>query len=62
MNMIMQIHILGKIRNPMKFTLFISFIISPPCKQTDNDLIPTPVVVTPQTANTSPNQRRLYCN
>jgi len=60
--MIMQINILGKIRNPMKFALFISLIISPPCTQADNDLIPTPVVATPQTANTSPNQRRLHCN
>jgi hypothetical protein len=60
--MIMQIHILGKIRNSMIFDLFILFIISPPCTQTGNELIPAPVVVTLRATNSSPDQRRLHSN
>jgi hypothetical protein len=57
--MIKQIHILGKIRTIIKFDLFISFISSAPCTQTDNDVLPPPVIVTPR-INTPTNQRRLH--
>lgn len=55
-------HILGIIRNLMKFDLFISFIISPPFTKTDNDDIPSSVIVTSRTSNISPNKRRLDSN
>jgi hypothetical protein len=57
-----KMHILGIIRNLMKFDLFISFIISPPFTKTDNDDIPSSVIVTSRTSNISPNKRRLDSN